>query len=161
MTTKKQIIQAYNSSMNFLSARTRSIEEIRNNLYKKKFNADIITETILLLEEQGLVNDSKFAFEFVSTREKIRPKSKFALKYELKKKGISDEIIEKAICNIDEYQSALAAIGPKVSTWLKLDKQQIKAKIMNFLKNRGFNWEISFAIYEKVSKDFKNKEDEV
>ncbi|MCP3900461.1 MAG: hypothetical protein GY707_12185, partial [Desulfobacteraceae bacterium] len=56
------------------------------------------------------------------------------------------------------YQSALTAINPKLATWLKLDKKKLKAKIMNFLKNRGFNWEISFAIWEKVSKELKSKE---
>ena len=155
---KNQIAKAYNSSMNFLAARTRSIKEIRDNLYKKKFNDDIISETVLLLEEQGFIDDKKFAAEFISTREKIRPKSKFALKYELYKKGVSDSIIENAICNIDEYKSALAAIDPKLSTWLKLDMQQIKTKMMNFLKNRGFNWEVSCATYETFLKKFENKE---
>ncbi len=156
--SKKQMNKAYNSSMNFLASRSRSREEVRNNLYKKKFSDDIISEIIAILENQGLIDDKKFAFEFVSTREKVRPKSKFALKYELKKKGISDEIIEKAICGVDEYQSALTAINPKLTTWLKLDKKKLKTKIMNFLKNRGFNWEISFATWEKVSKELKNKD---
>lgn len=156
--SKNQIIKAYNFSINFLATRTRSLKEIKDNLYKKKFSDDAISEVILILEEKGFIDDKKFATEFVSTREKIRPKSKFALKYELNKKGISDAIIHEAVSHIDEYQSALNATEPKLSTWLKLDNQQIKNKMINFLKNRGFSWDISFATYEKISKDFNNKE---
>jgi len=160
MTNSKEIIKAYNLSLNFLATRSRSIKEIEGNLRKKKFNDEIISKIILLLEDKGFVDDYKFALEFVTTREKIRPKSKFALRYELRKKGISDLIIDKAVCDIDEYQSALAAIDKKLSTWLHLDKQKIKTKMMNFLKNRGFNWEICIATYEKTSNGFNEKEDD-
>ncbi|MCD4744151.1 MAG: recombination regulator RecX [Desulfobacteraceae bacterium] len=155
---QKNILKAYNSSINFLAARTRSSKEVRDNLSKKKFKDDVITEVLLMIEKEGLLNDSEFAAEFVSTREKIRPKSKFALRYELKKKGISDAIIEDAVKNIDECKSALAAIDSKLSIWLKLDKTKMKSKMMNFLKNRGFNWEISFSTYEKICENLKNQE---
>ncbi len=162
MTLKKSnqnLLRAYNASMKFLASRARSIKEVKDNLYIKKFSPDIISEIILLLEEKNFLNDKAFASEFVSTREKIRPKSKFALKYELKKKGISDSIIEKAIESIDENESALAAVEPKLFTWLKLDPEKMKNKMMNFLKNRGFSWEISSAIYTKIIKDLNNQED--
>lgn len=155
--SNKSLIRAYNASMRFLAARTRSIKEVSDNLYKKKFSNDIISEIILTLKEEDLIDDKTFALEFVSTREKIRPKSKFALQYELKKKGICDSIIENAIKEIDENKSALAAVEPKLLTWLKLDKEKMKSKMMNFLKNRGFNWEVSSATYTKVIKDLKNR----
>lgn len=155
---QKNILKAYNSSLNFLAARTRSIKEVKDNLFKKKFDSDVIAEAILMIEKEGLLDDSKFASEFVSTREKVRPKSKFALRYELLKKGIEDSIIEEAIKNVDDYRSALAAIDPKLSIWLKLDKAKMKGKMMNFLKNRGFNWEISFSTYEKICDNLKGQE---
>ncbi|MCK5313152.1 MAG: regulatory protein RecX [Desulfobacteraceae bacterium] len=155
----KSLIRAYNVSIKFLAARTRSIQEVKNNLNKKKFSDDIISEIILMLEEESLIDDNVFASEFVFTREKIRPKSKFALQYELKKKGISNSTIENVIKDINENKSALAAVKPKLLTWLKLDNQKMKNKMINFLKNRGFNWEISSATYEKVIRDIKNQEE--
>ena len=92
--SQKEITKAYNFSINFLAIRTRSHKEIKDNLYKKKFSNDIISEIIIMLEEQGYIDDKKFALEFVSTREKVRPKSKFALQYELRKKGISNLLHE-------------------------------------------------------------------
>lgn len=155
---QKNLLKAYNSSINFLAARTRSSKEVRDNLFKKKFKDDVITEALLMIANEGLIDDREFAAEFVSTREKVRPKSKFALRYELKKKGISDTIIEDALKNVDECKSALAAIDPKLSTWVKLDKPKMKSKMMNLLKNRGFNWEISFSTYEKICENLKNQE---
>ena len=157
--SQQNLLKAYNASLTYLATRIRSVKEVKDNLHKKKFNDNIISETILMLENDKLIDDKIFAFEFISTREKVRPKSKFALKYELNKKGISDSIIENAIAEINEYKSALAAIDPKLSTWLELDKNKMKSKMMNFLKNRGFNWEISLATYEKICNQLKNPED--
>ena len=155
---QKKTMRAYNSSIKFLASRTRSIKEVRDNLYKKKFNNDIIDKTILVLEEENLIDDIAFASEFVSTREKVRPKSKFALRYELRKKGISDSIIDMAISKIDENKSALAAVETKVAAWKELDKKVMKNKMMNFLKNRGFNWEIFSTTYEIICNDLENQE---
>ncbi len=155
---QKKIMKAYNSSIKFLASRTRSVKEVRDNLYKKKFKNDIIDKTISILEEENLLNDTVFASEFVSTREKVKPKSKFALKYELKKKGVSDSIIDKAISKIDENKSALVAVETKVAAWQKLDKKTMKNKMMNFLKNRGFNWEIFSTTYETICNDLENQE---
>ena len=157
--SQQNLLKAYNASLKYLATRIRSVKEVRDNLYKKKFSNDIISETILILENEKLIDDRTFAFEFISTREKVRPKSKFALKYELNKKGVSDSIIENAIKGINEYKSALAAIDPKLSTWLELDKTKMKTKMMNFLKNRGFNWEVSLATYETTCNQLINQED--
>ena len=32
--------------------------------------------------------------------------------------------------------------------------------MINFLKNRGFNWEICVTTYEKISQEFNNKDGE-
>jgi len=155
----KNLTRAYNSSIQYLAARIRSKKEIQDNLYKKKFNKDVVDEIIHILEDENLINDKIFASEFVLSREKIRPKSKFALKYELRKKGVSDFIIEDSIQGIDEYKSALAAIESKIQIWSKLDNDKFKSKMMNFLKNRGFNWEVFHETYLKTIKDIQNMED--
>ncbi len=152
---KKQdnLTKAYNAGISLLAARTRSVKEVRDALYKKKFPGDIISQVILKLKKSRLLDDNKFAAEFVLTRERLRPKSKFALKYELRQKGVSDSIIEKAISDIDEYESAHRAVNLKISAWSELDRDKIKHKMITFLKNRGFNFEISSAIYEKIYGD--------
>ncbi len=155
---ERQMQKAYDLSLNFLALRDRSVKEVKEYLYKKKFNSEIIELTLLTLQENRLLDDDKFAQEFIHTREKIRPKSKFALRYELKNKGVCDTIIEKQLDRIDEYKSAYNAIGPKISTWLQLEKKIIKNKMFGFLKNRGFNWEVSKATWEKFSKDIMDKE---
>ena len=150
---KKDIINAYNTSLKFLGPRPRSIKEVRDNLYKKKFKQNIIEQTIILLKDENLINDEFFTMEFIAMREKLKPKSKFALRYELRQKGISDLIIDNGLKDIDENKSALAAIKPKLPLWQKLDRETMKKKMMNFLNNRGFSWEKISTTYDTITHD--------
>jgi regulatory protein len=156
--SNKESMLAYNISIKYLAARARSMKEVRDNLFNKKISSETILKTIEVLEEESLIDDRIFAKEFVATREKVRPKSKFALRYELRKKGISDSIIEYALKDIDENKSALAAVKPKLSIWITLDIKIMQKKMMNFLKNRGFNWETSLYVFNKTINDMGNHE---
>ncbi len=154
-----QLNKAYNNCIRFLVPRPRSIRETKNYLRKKNFPDSIIEKTINKLIKEDLLNDKTFACMFVENREKFRPRSKFALICELKAKGIDENIIDNAIKNIDEMKSAIAAIEPKLRIWQNYSNKDLSKKIFNFLKNRGFSYEISSSVCEQycMSTDTSNK----
>ena len=142
---KIQFIKAYNSCMRFLTPRARSVKETKNYMEKRKFTSKVIDKTINRLLKEHLLDDKIFAHMFVENRERFRPRSKFALSFELRQKGIDDSVIECAVRDIDEFKSAWSAVKPKLGTWKSLDSEKFKRKILNYLKNRGFSYEISSA----------------
>jgi regulatory protein len=144
--------RAYNQALIYLTPRARSIMETRNNLKKKGFSPQIIDETISKLTGHDLLNDREFAALFVEGRERFRPKSRFALGYELKQKGISDTIIEQALADVDDSNAALRAVKTKTKRWRNLDTSTLKKKMMAFLRNRGFSYEVSNSTYLILSK---------
>lgn len=148
----KNIANAYQSSIRYLAPRARSVHEIRQYLTKKGFGDEDIKNTIAKLEKEKLLNDREFAVMFVEQRERFKPKSKFALAFELKQKGITDDTIETCIMDIDEYSSAWSALQPKLKMWQSYDYEKFKKKVMNYLKNRGFSYEVSLSTFNKVQK---------
>lgn len=146
----KEISKAYQSCIRYLASRARSVHEIRLYLEKKGFDEQVIQNTIAKLENDNLLNDPEFASMFVEQRERFRPKSKFALAFELRKKGIDAEIIDSCVMDIDEHASALSAVQHKLKLWHGYDDERLKKKIMNYLRNRGFSYEVCISTFNKL-----------
>ncbi|MBF0201289.1 MAG: RecX family transcriptional regulator [Desulfamplus sp.] len=119
-------------------------------LLKKGIDQNTALNTIKRLEDEKLLDDRAFAAQFVEQRERFNPKSKFALKYELKKKGIDTYTIDERLMDIDEFVSAWNGIEPKIRMWQGYDDDKFRKKVMNFLKNRGFGYEVSAITLERA-----------
>lgn len=150
---------AFRSGLKYLGPRARSVAELKENLLKKKFSSDTVDETVERMKEENLLDDEAFAEEFVRNRERLTPKSKRALKFELFRKGIEETVIDKAVEPVNEYEAALKAVSKKSALWEHLDKQEFKKKVFNFLKTRGFNFEVSMTTYMHLLRKTEKKED--
>ena len=84
----------YQKALHFLSYRPRSSAELRQNLSKRGITESLIEETLNRLQSTGLVNDEAFARAWVENRNTFRPRGKPALRMELRRKGLSDEIVQ-------------------------------------------------------------------
>jgi regulatory protein len=115
----------------YLALRPRSEKEIIDYLKKKRASFKERQKILTLLKQQDLIDDIAFTDWWLDQRSSFRPKGRIALKMELRKKGIAQEIIEKKLTEIDELTLARKAIQKK-----SRDPQ----KITTFLKYRGFSW---------------------
>ena len=149
--------KAYNRALYFLKFRPRSRIEITRYLKKKQFPPEAITNTISSLETNGLIDDPVFARLFVENRRNFRPKGAYALRYELKAKGISEKIIGTVLEDYDEEAAAWSALSPKMKQWKNHDKKEFKKKAFGFLRRRGFDYgtcdEICERAWEKITVD--------
>ena len=141
----KTTAQALNKALNYLSYQARTIQEMQNYLKKKEFTKDIVEKTIDILLDQNYLNDKEFAKLFIETRIKTKAKSKFAFEYELRQKGIKPSDIEDLLKVYDDQSLALKAVGSKIKTWQNLTMDKFKKKMMNFLRYRGFNYDICLS----------------
>ena len=142
--------QAYRICLRFLAPRPRSVAEIRRHLMKKEISPQLIDSTLEKLMKEKLLNDMDFARMFVESRERHKPRSRFALACELRQKGINEEIIEKRVACVDENTSAWNAVQPKIRTWQHLAPEPFKKKLFNFLRYRGFGYEIALSTWDRI-----------
>lgn len=142
--------KAYHQTLRFLKYRVRTRAEIKRYLAGKNFSIETITSTIHRLEDLGLINDHEFAKLWVENRRRFRPKGTYALKAELKKKGISDEIIDVTLKDDDEKKNARAAISSRLSRWENCNTDELQRKIFTFLRSRGFSYKTCTQLCEQI-----------
>jgi regulatory protein len=138
-----EIEKAFQRALNFLSYRNRSEQEIRQNLQKHQIPETIIQPVLERLREGSLVNDREFAEIWIENRREFHPRGKRALRSELYRKGISDQIIEEALQDINEEELALKLARKKIGKLKNLDKSTFQEKMYGFLSRRGFHYSLN------------------
>lgn len=146
----------------FLSFRSRSEKEVRDNLQKKlkkrnnavklmgeelKEHEEAIEKVIAFLKEQRFINDVEFAKLWLESRSRSKPKSLQLIKMELRQKGVASDIIEAVAVHPEtetgsDYDRAKKLAEKKFPRYKHLPKQEIYQKLGGVLARNGFNWEI-------------------
>ena len=134
---------AYDRALSYLSYRPRSRAEIVTYLEGRDVPEGQIGEIVERLERAGLLDDDAFARYWVENREQFRPRGLHALRYELRRKGISDEVIERALASIDVSASAYRAAEGKARQLRHLDPVTFRRKLLDYLARRGFEYEVA------------------
>ena len=137
-------------AMGYLSIRSRSIQEIKNYLSKKEFTPVIVEQAVLWLRQENYLDDKLFARNHLENRKKNKPKSIYALGYELAQKGIAAAIIDQLLVEYDDLELALLAVLPKIKSWQHLEMEVFKKKMFNFLRYRGFGFSVIQATWERI-----------
>lgn len=133
-----------NKLLNFATIRPRSHKEITSWFFRKKVEIQIQEKLISKLEKLELLNDEKFALWWTEQRINFKSKSKNAIKFELLQKGINSKIIDKVLneTDIDELSMAKKLSEKKLRSLMKYDEETKKKKLTNFLKSKGYGWNI-------------------
>ncbi len=133
---------AYQRALHYLSYRSRSEQEIRQNLTKNKIPEEIILEVLDKLRQASLVDDCAFAKNWIENRIQFKPRGKRALSVELTQKGISREIIDEELRDLDENLLAMQCARKKADRYQQLDQEDFQKKMSGYLNRRGFPYQI-------------------
>ena len=147
---------AHQRALRLLEKRPRSESEIRRSLARHDIEEDVINDVIQRLTRSGLVNDKKFANLWVENRQEFRPRSRKALAFEMRQKGISNEAIDQVLNGIsdqDEEDLAYQAASRQAHKYKSMDWTSFRQKMAGFLARRGFNYETSFTAIQRTWQD--------
>jgi regulatory protein len=137
-------------AVNFISYRPRSEQETRFRLRKYGCDQEQEENIIARLRSTHLLDDRNFAELWVENRSDFRPRSKYALRIELIKKGISNEIIEDALEKIDDLDLATRAAMQQARKYQMLEWKDFRKKLNAFLSRRGFSYSVIQGLAEKI-----------
>ena len=151
---------AYQKALGFLDYRPRSSAEVRKNLEKHGYEAEVIEQVLERLERSGLINDGQFAQTWVDNRSEFRPRGRRALSMELRQKGLDDEAIEAALSELDEDSLAIQAARKQARKLHDLPKPDFRRKLAGFLARRGFGYGVIEPVLERVWQETMNNEDD-
>jgi regulatory protein len=144
----------YQKALHFLSYRPRSSAEVRQNLIKHGISESLIEETVNRLQTARLVNDEAFARAWVENRNTFRPSGLPALRMELRRKGLSDEIVQSVLnTQVNEQALAFDAARKYARRLAGLEWLDFRQKLGGFLTRRGFSYSTIAPVVSEVWKE--------
>ncbi|MBO8162542.1 MAG: RecX family transcriptional regulator [Brevibacillus sp.] len=147
--------KAYLTALRLLGIRPRTAAQLEQYLTDKGYSSAIAREVRLLCEERGYIDDRDYARRWVAERIRNRPRGRYALKMELMQKGISMDIAEAALSELDQREELEAArrwLSKRLRREAELpsDSRQLQ-KILVALTRKGF----SHAVVKAVRKELQ------
>ncbi len=139
------IRKAYHLAVNYLARRMRSEKEIKDYLVQKEVDEPVIKEVIYKLTSQKYINDQDYAFAYVRTQANTTDKGTNVVKMELKEKGVSEDILIRALEEFPLEQQIEKAMKLTEKFYQKNAKDSLKVqkqKLEQLLLRKGYTYEI-------------------
>jgi regulatory protein len=136
--------------LKYLNYQARTETEVRKKLKEHAVSEDTITGVLERLKQNGLIDDARFAQAWVENRNDLHPRSRRALAWELKQRGVDPHLIEQSIQEVDDEEVAYRAALRQSRKLKDLEWQEFRQKMYGFLARRGFNYEVSAPVVSRV-----------
>ncbi len=147
---------AFQKAMQFINYRPRSVDETRRRLGEKGFSEEVVEATLSRLLEKSWLNDLDFCRQWIENRNTFRPRSDRLLSYELRLKGVADDVITQALEKYggDQIELAYQAGIKKAKQCRHETRLDFLKKVGGFLGRRGFNYGIVKPTVERLWEEF-------
>lgn len=141
---ENKVYEMMDISLKYIAVRLRSIKEIKEYLNRKYDERDLIDKCVDKLTKLGYLDDNKFAKAFIKDKLNFTSMGDYKIKIELEKLGVSYDIIEENISNIDDRlleEKMKKQIDKIIKTNKKYTGSLLKNKIYTSLVSKGFTKE--------------------
>ncbi|MFQ5652107.1 MAG: RecX family transcriptional regulator [bacterium] len=148
---KKQIKE---SALRYLAGRAHSEQELRTKLRQKGYSETHVAAVLDELKEARFIDDGEFAHSFVRNRMVNKPMGERGLRHELLRKGVSEEIIDRAVkqafAEHSQEEIAMRLVERRKERYNGLPEPVQTKRLHDFLMRRGFSWEVVNEVMEKI-----------
>ena len=146
--------QALSKIKHFCAYQERCHSEVKEKLYGFGLNKNEVDEILSRLIEENYLNEERFATQFAGGKFRIKKWGRVKIKYELRKKQVSDYCIKKALAAIDDkdYVKILQKIFTDKLKTLKGEKNIFikKRKLQDHILQKGFESELVHKLIAKI-----------
>ncbi len=135
-------ISALEYALKLLGYRARTEKELREKLVSKHYELDDVVGVFAKLKKIGLIDDQKFATNYVRDKLSISRRGPRRIYFELIKRGVDKEIADQATKTInkdEELETAVSLLASRARLWVKLDPIAKKRRAIGLLARRGFS----------------------
>lgn len=151
-TPQRELKRAKTIAFRLLKIRGRSEDELRGRLRLKKIPGDTVEKTIEYLRNTKLVDDRRFAKDWIDARLN-RPFGLRRISLELQKKGIDPEIIKDELArvkiNYKESDIVETLARRRSARYTHIDGEKRRKRVFDYLARRGFSLD---AIQKAIQK---------
>jgi regulatory protein len=149
-----QYFRGREKAMRMLAIRGRSRREIDDALRALGVRDTVRAGIVRELEESGLVDDARFAREFVSVRKDTRRLGPHRLKHDLAKLGLSKPVVEQALDQFGagEQEAMARALAERVAGSAPPNEKTLR-RVIAMLKRKGYD----YAVVNRVAYDLARR----
>ncbi len=150
----------YEKLLRLLSIKAHTEFEITKKLVRSKFSKVSINKAIKKAKSINLINDVYFAKTFFEERRSSGRYGKIKIIHDLKRRGISSELIQEIVPNTDsnyqeeneiEFENAIKLGHVKMKVLSKeKDSMKRKSKLLRHLATRGFTSDICYQVINRL-----------
>lgn len=139
--------------LRLLGLRLRSEAELRGRLSDSGFPDEVIGSVVGDLARSGLVDDEEFARAWVVSRQASGGAGRHKLRWELRQKGISEDLIRRVVDEGIDDQTETRQALTLARKRLKGDLREPKtlARIRRLLLGRGFGFETVDSVLQQLT----------
>lgn len=153
----KLIEEAKQRIIRLLNRRMYSEKEVIAKLEAKGYEEPIIAAVVRELKATSLIDDDAFARAFVSDRLRLKPQGSFRIAYELRKRGVSETLIESIFSEEKvvqgDLQRALDMGKRRLQSLAGTGERKTKERrLYHFLLRRGFSFEVIREVIDRLFK---------
>lgn len=138
--------QALPKAKHYCAYQERCHSEVKDKLYSYGLNKNEVEELISKLIEENYLNEERFAMMYAGGHFRTKNWGRVKIKYELKKKQVSDYCIKKALAAINDeaYANTLQRLADLKLKTLKSEKNIFikKKKLQDHLLQKGYESEL-------------------
>jgi regulatory protein len=127
--------------------------QLRLLLAKREIPTEVVEPLLTRFVEAQLIDDALYARSFVSSRLAAGGKSISMLRRELKLKGVSDELIQDALSDLDaeqEFEIALKLARSRAARTSSLEPEKRRRRLLGVLMRRGFSGAVASRAMSQV-----------
>ncbi len=139
--------------LRLLTGAPKSRSELEKALRRKDCPADIAAQVLDRYTEVGLVDDEAYARAFVRSKQSGRGLARRALTHELRAKGISDEIVEAVLDEVDpedERARAHELVEKKLRSMHGLDRATQTRRLSGMLARKGYGHDVARLVINEA-----------
>jgi regulatory protein len=147
---RDEVEKFYQQALRLISRRPRSEYEIQDRIRRKGGSEETQEKVIGRLRELGLADDRAFAEAWIEDRLSFRPRSAWALRYELRRKGLGEAVIDEALEGFDDEEAAYLAALKGARRMKDYPWEKFRQRLGSYLKRRGFPYPMISPVVERV-----------
>lgn len=136
-------IKAQDTALHYIGYKMRTVQEIRRKLTEKEFPEDVTERVLLFLEKYGYADDREYCRKYIKETLRLKPKGSYAIKAELKQRGIAESLIAEALAEteLDEAGDALFWLRKKTKGVYPTEQKE-KKRVYDFLLRKGYSYSV-------------------
>lgn len=131
----------------------RTRRQLEDKLRDRGTAPDVVARVLDRMGEVGLVDDEAYAEMFVRSQQETKGLAASALRHELRRKGVADEVVDAALEEVDperEKEQARALVERRLRTMRGLDREVQTRRLAAHLARKGYGPGVAYQVVREA-----------